>query len=58
MCGDYQFYDTITGFRILDNVKQYQSIRFEVWFTCGYEYYRKNGSEETFKKNYAMVEDL
>lgn len=58
MCGDYEFYDVITGFRIIDNLKQHNSIRFEVWFTCGYEYYRKNGTEEQFKKNQEMVDNL
>lgn len=46
ICGDYEHYELITGFRLIDNLKLHGCIRFEVWFTCGYECYRRNGPEQ------------
>lgn len=41
IAGDIEGIEEITGIRILNNTKTHNTLWFEIWLTCGLEYYRE-----------------
>lgn len=37
--ADFDEIDSITGIRLLNNTKTHNTLRFEIWLSCGLEYY-------------------
>ena len=56
--GDFDDFEMVTGIRVLNNIKAFKTIRFELWFSDGLEFYRKEKNEEMLKKNQDKIEKL